>query len=316
MAQLYAARTGRRGESLASRIGRDFKKNKAYYLMFLPVLAFFLLFRYLPMLGITIAFQDYQPRGGFWNSPWVGLKHFEDFLTGFYFWRVFRNTILLNLYSLLFVFPSSIILALLINEARNRRFKKAAQTVSYLPHFISTVVFCGMIVDFVSQNGIVNYFLSMFGFEPENLLMRPELFRAIYIVSDIWKSAGWGSILYLAALSGIDTQLYESASIDGASRLRQMFSITLPGISPTIVIMLIIKIGSMMTMDFERVILLYNPVILETADVISSYVYRKGILEMNYSFSTAVDFFNSIINFSLVIFANWFSRRVNETSLW
>ena len=306
----------RRKTGITRKIADDYKKNKAYYLMFLPVFAFFILFRYLPMLGITVAFQDYQPRGGIWNSPWVGFKHFEDFLTGYYFWRVFRNTILINLYSLIFVFPSSIILALVINEVRNRHFKRVAQTVSYLPHFISTIVFCGMIVEFVSQDGVVNYFLSLFGFLPQNLLTRPELFRTIYIISDIWKSAGWGSILYLAALSGIDTQLYESASIDGASRLRQLFSITLPGIAPTIVIMLIIKIGSMMTTDFERIILLYNELTYETADVISSFVYRKGILERNYSFSAAVDFFNSAINFSLVIFSNWISRKVNDTSLW
>jgi putative aldouronate transport system permease protein len=284
--------------------------------MALPMLVFFIVFRYLPMFGITIAFQDFNPRGGFWGSPWTGFDHFIEFFNGFYFWRVLRNTVLINLYGLIFSFPVPILLALIVNEVRAQWFKRMAQTISYLPHFISTVVFCGMIVDFVSQSGVVSYFLTLLGQPAGNLLTKPELFRRIFILSDIWKSAGWGSIIYLAALSGIDQQLYEAAEIDGASRIRQLIHITVPGISPTIVVMLILRVGSMMSLDFERIILLYNPVIYETADVISSYVYRKGLMERDYSFSTAVDFFNSIINFSLVILANGISRRANETSLW
>lgn len=303
-------------ESLRSRIARDYKRNKTVYLMALPMLIFFIIFRYAPMLGITIAFQDFNPRAGIWGSPWVGLKHFRDFLSGFYFWRIFKNTILINLLGLIFSFPAPIILALLINEVRLKWFKRTAQTITYLPHFISTVVFCGIITDFVSGQGLITQILVSLGYPEGNLLAKPELFRPIFIISDIWKSAGWGSIVYIAALTGIDPQLYEAAQVDGASRMRQLLNITIPGIAPTIVLMLILRIGSMMTLDFERIILLYNPVIYETADVISSYVYRKGLLENNYSFSTAVDAFNSVINFSLVVFANKISRRVNETSLW
>ncbi len=294
----------------------DFKRNKSIYIIALPVVLYFVIFKYLPMLGLTIAFQDFQWRVGFFGSQWVGLKHFIDFLDGYYFWRIIRNTMLINLYSLLFVFPMPIFLALMINEVTSNKFKRVVQTVSYLPHFISIVVFCGLIMDFVSQNGLINYFLGLFGQSKTNLLTRPELFRPIFIISDIWKSVGWNSIIYLAALASIDTQLYESADIDGASRMRKLISITIPSISPTIIIMLILKIGSMMNVDFERIILLYNPVIYDTADVISSYVYRKGLLEMNFSYSTAVELFNSVINFGLVFFANWFSRKVNETSLW
>ena len=302
--------------SLGLRIVKDFKKNSVVYAMALPMIIFFIVFRYVPMGGIIMAFKDYNPRIGILGSPWAGLRHFHQFLTGFFFWRLVRNTALINLYSLLFAFPMPILLALLLNELRVKWFKRVAQTVSYLPHFISTVVFCGIIIDFVSVTGPINYFLGLLGAERINLLLKPNLFRTIFISSDIWKSAGWGSIIYLAALTRIDPTLYEAAEVDGASRLMKLMHITIPGISPTIIIMLILRIGSMMSLDFERIILLYNPVIFETSDVISSYVYRVGLQQMNFSLSTAVDFFNSIVNFSLIVFANWFSRRVSETSLW
>ena len=311
----YSKKTTR-VDSLGSRISKDFKKNAAVYVMALPVIAFFVIFRYMPMGGLIMAFKNYNPRIGILRSQWAGFKYFQQFLTGYYFWRLVRNTVLINLYGLLFVFPMPILLALLVNEVRVKWFKSIAQTISYLPHFISTVVFCGIIMDFVAKSGLINYFLGLFGIVQENLLLKPNMFRTIFISSDIWKTTGWGSIIYLAALTRIDPTLYEAAEVDGASRLKQLIHITIPGISPTIIIMLILRIGSMMSLDFEKVILLYNPVIYDTADVISSYVYRVGLMQMNFSLSTAVDFFNSIINFGLVVFANWFSRSVSETSLW
>jgi len=223
---------------------------------------------------------------------------------------------IINLYGLLFGFPAPIILALLLNELHNRVFKRIVQTISYLPHFVSLMVICGIIVNFTGRNGLINDIIAFFGGERVNLLSRPEYFRPIYIISDIWQSVGWGSIIYLAALSSIDVEQYEAARIDGASRWQKIRHISLPGIMPTIVILLILRIGNMMNVGFEKIILLYNPGTYETADVISSYVYRKGLMEFSFSFSSAVGLFNSVINFTLLLCANWISRRVNETSLW
>lgn len=298
------------------RIVKDFRKHKLIYLMAVPMVVFLSLFRYLPMLGIAIAFQDFKYRVGFFGSRWVGLKHFKSFVTGFYFGRVVSNTIIISLLDLLFVFPMPILLALLINEMKGQRFKRLVQTVSYMPHFISIIVFSGMIIEFCSLDGLISNLIVLFGGERVNLLMKPEAFRGVYTVSSIWKETGWGAIIYLAAVTRVDPQLYEAAEMDGATRLGKLWHVTLPGILPTVVMMLILKMGNMMNVGFERIILLYNDVTMETADVISTYVYRKGLIDMNYSFSTAVDFFNSIINFSLVILTNAISRRVSETSLW
>lgn len=297
-------------------IRRDFKKNKYVYLMILPVIAFFIIFSYWPMYGVIIAFKDYSPGKGIWGSNWVGLKNFKDFFSSYYVGRLIRNTILINIYDLIWGFPAPIILALLINEVNNKLFKRTIQTISYLPHFISLVVVCGIIIDFTASDGLITTILSYFGIKPTNLLMRPELFRTIYISSGIWQGVGWGSIIYLAALSGIDTNLYEAATIDGAGRWKQALHITLPGIAPTIIILFILRLGSMMSVGYEKIILLYNSTTYETADVISSFVYRKGLQESNYSYSTAVGLFNSIINFMLIIIANTISRKVSETSLW
>ncbi|MGN0971924.1 MAG: ABC transporter permease [Aristaeellaceae bacterium] len=301
---------------LSVRIVKDFRKHKLIYLMAVPMVVFLSLFRYLPMLGIAIAFQDFKYRVGFFGSRWVGLKHFKSFVTGFYFGRVVSNTIIISLLDLLFVFPMPILLALLINEMKGQRFKRLVQTVSYMPHFISIIVFSGMIIEFCSLDGLISNLIVLFGGERVNLLMKPEAFRGVYTVSSIWKETGWGAIIYLAAVTRVDPQLYEAAEMDGATRLGKLWHVTLPGILPTVVMMLILKMGNMMNVGFERIILLYNDVTMETADVISTYVYRKGLIDMNYSFSTAVDFFNSIINFSLVILTNAISRRVSETSLW
>jgi putative aldouronate transport system permease protein len=301
---------------LGRRIVKDFKMNKYLILMAIPVVLWYLIFQYFPMGGLVITFKTYSPSRGIWGSEWVGLKHFMDFFQGYYFWRLMRNTLLISIYQLVLGFPAPIILALLLNEVRHRMFKKAVQTITYLPHFIAIVVICGMIIDFTAKNGLINDIIVWFGGERASFLLLPQYFRMIYISSDIWREIGWGSIIYLAALSGVDQQLYEACTIDGGGRWRQFFHITLPGIMPMIVILLILNIGRLMSEGFEKVILLYNPATYETADIISSYVYRRGLVESNYSFSSAVGLFNSVINCILIVSANWFSRKVNETSLW
>jgi len=302
--------------SFINTVVRDFVVNKYIYIMLIPVILYYVVFHYAPMYGAIIAFKNFSPSKGILRSEWVGLANFIDFFGSFYFIRILKNTLLISFYQLLFGFPAPIIMALLLNEIKNRRFKSLIQTATYLPHFISIVVICGIIIDFTSSRGVITNIAAFFGGESTNLLMRPELFRTIYVSSDIWQSVGWGSIIYLAALSGIDEQMYEAAKIDGANRWRQVISITIPGIMPTIIILLILRMGQIMNVGFEKIILLYNSVTYETSDVISSFVYRKGLLEFNYSYSAAVGLFNSVINFILLLTANWLSRKVNETSLW
>lgn len=262
-----------------------------------------------------MAFQNYKPKLGFVHSPFVGLENFRDFFSSIYFTRTVRNTLAISLLELVITFPVTILFALLLNEIQSRRFKKTVQTISYMPHFISMVVVAGLILDFCDSKGVVAQIVALFTGESKNLLSRPEYWRPVYIISGLWKELGFGSIIYLAALSGVDQQLYEAASIDGANRLKQTFYITLPGISPTIIIMLILKIGQMMSVGYEKTILLYNSQVYETADIISSYVYRKGLLEFNYGYSTAVGMFNSVVNLILLVTANHISKRVTETSL-
>lgn len=295
---------------------KDFLKNYQIYVMMSFGVVYFIIFHYLPMFGIVMAFQEFNPAKGFLGSKWVGFKHIIDFVTSPYFPRLLRNTLLINVYQLIFVFPIPIIFAVLLNEITVIKYKKLVQTATYLPHFISMVVFCGLIVDFTSQNGIISKIIQLLGGQRQNLLMEPEYFRTIYTASAVWKEMGWNSIIYIAALSGIAPELYEAATIDGAGRARKMWHVTIPGIMPTIVIMLILRIGSMMSVGFEKIILLYNEVTRETADVISSFVYRRGILDGDYSYSAAIGLFNAVINFTLLIFANKVSRKVSETSLW
>ena len=283
--------------------------------MILPVLAFYIVFQYGPMFGLSIAFMDYTPGKGFFESPWVGLKHFDAFFHDFYFGRVLKNTIIIAVVGLIFSFPSQILLALMINELKNKTFSRIVQSITYMPHFISIVVICSMIIMLTSRDGAITAFLSLFGFEKQTMLNRPDLFLPIYIISNIWQNVGWGSIIFLSALTGIDPGLYEAAKIDGAGRFRQLISVTLPGILPTIIIMFILGVGKMFNVGHEKILLLYNPITYETADVISTYVYRKGLLEANWSFSTAVGMFNSVVSFCLVYFTNRFSRR-SGTSLW
>lgn len=301
---------------ISSVLVKDITRNKLIYLMILPVIAYYILFHYWPMYGATIAFKNFSLGKGIHGSEWVGFKYFMEFFNSHYFSRVFINTIAINLYQLIFGFPIPIIFAILLNEVRNNRFKRTVQTISYMPHFISTMVVAGIIVEFTSRNGVINDILGLFGVAPENLLMKPELFQPIFVASEIWQKMGWESIIYLAALTAIDQELYQAAIIDGAGRFKQILHVTLPGILPTITILLILQIGRMMNIGFEKIILLYNPTIYDTADVISSFVYRKGLVEFNFSYSTAVGLFNSVINFSLLIIANWTSRRLSESSLW
>lgn len=305
-----------RKKSIGAMLKRDFIKYKGIYTLAIPVLAYFILFKYVPLYGITIAFKNYVPTKGIFGSQWVGFEHFMRFFKSVYFKRTICNTLLISIYDVIFGFPAPIIFALLLNEVKNSVFKRTIQTITYLPHFISTVVIAGMIIDFTSQNGLINNIISLFGFERSDMLMRPELFRTIHIGSGIWQGVGWGSIIYLSALSSIDQEQYEAAYIDGANRWQQAYSITIPGIMPTITILFILKIGGLMSVGSEKILLLYSPVTYETADVISTFIYRKGLLDMDYSFSTAVGLFNSVINIILLTIANTLSRKVNETSLW
>ncbi|WP_042167770.1 ABC transporter permease [Paenibacillus gorillae] len=295
---------------------KDLVGNRYLYIMMLPVLAYYLIFHYAPMYGVLIAFKDYSPMKGILGSPWVDFKHFETFFNSYYFLRVLKNTLLISVYSLLFEFPAPIILALLINEVRSRSYKRVVQSITYMPYFISMIVIAGLIRDFTDSGGVLNSIYMYFGGDGTSMLQNEGLFRPIYILSEIWQKAGWESIIYLAALAGIDQGQYEAARIDGAGRLKQIWHITLPGLMPTIVILFILRMGNLLNVGFEKIILLYNPVIYETADVISSFVYRKGLLEFNWSYSTAVGLFNSVINLTLLILANWISKRVTNSSLW
>jgi putative aldouronate transport system permease protein len=298
------------------QLKQDFRRNYAIYLLFVPVLVYYFVFHYAPIYGLIVAFKDYMPSRGIFGSRWIGFENFNRFFNSIYFSRILRNTILISFYEIIFAFPAPIVFALLLNEIHSTAFKRTVQTVTYLPHFISTMVICGMILDFSLANGLLNDIIAFFGGERTTLLMRPEMFRSIYISSGIWQQVGWGSIVYLAALTSIDQELYEAAYIDGAKRFQQVVYITLPCLFPTITILFILKIGGLMSVGFEKVFLLYNPLTYEVADVISTFNYRKGLVEFDYSFSTAVGLFNSIINVFLLVIANTISRKVNETSLW
>jgi len=297
-------------------IVRDWKKYWPLYLMLLPTVLYYLIWGYGPMYGIIIAFKQFTPRKGIMGSPWVGFKYFQEFFTSPFVFRLIRNTVMINFWNLVFAFPLPIILALLLNEVRSNFYKRTVQTITYMPYFVSLVVVCGMIVDFTASDGVVGELIRIVGGTPKNLLAEPKYFRSIYVVSELWQRLGWDSIIFLAALTGINPELYEAARIDGAGKFKQTIHVTLPGIMPTIAILLILRVGSLMSLGFEKVILLYNPLIYETADVISSYVYRKGIVESNFSFATAVGLFNSVVNFLLVILANKVSAKITEVSLW
>lgn len=300
-----------------SYIKKSISRNWQLYLLITPVIVYFIIFHYIPMYGVQIAFKDFIPTQGITGSPWVGFDHFQRFFDSYHFERVIKNTLGIGLYELLVGFPLPIILALMINEVRPKFFKKTVQTVTYAPHFLSTVVLVGMVLIFLSPtSGLVNQLIRLFGGEPISFMTEPGWFKSVYVFSGVWQQMGWNCIIYLAALTGIDSQLHEAAKVDGASRLRRIWHINLPGIMPTIVILLILNVGNIMAVGFEKVFLMQNDLNMEASDVIATYVYRSGIIGAQYSFSAAVGLFNSVVNFMLLITVNAISRRVNETSLW
>lgn len=304
------------GKFSRESISSDFKMNRDLYLMILPVIAFFLIFHYAPMYGALIAFKDYVPIKGFSGSPWAGFRHFERFFDSVYFFRVVRNTVVLSLLQITFAFPAPIVLALSLNELKSPGLKRSIQTITYLPHFVSLVVIAGMIRGFSISTGLFNDIVELFGGERIALLQQEWYFRPMYVITDIWQQVGWNSIIYLAALAGVDPQLYDAARIDGANRWKQMLNVTLPCLAPTITILFILRLGRLLSIGFEKIILLYNPSIYEVADVISTYVYRVGLLQADWSYSTAIGLFNSLLNFILLVAANRLSRKYTETSLW
>ena len=296
---------------------RDIRMNKGLYILILPIVLFLLVFNYLPMGGIVLAFERFTPKNGVFFSEWVGLKHFISFFTSVYFVRILKNTLILSMLSLVIGFPMPIIFALMLNEVEHEWFKKCIQVVSYMPNFISPVVIAGIIIDFVASKGLVTQILVKVGIlkEGKNLLTISAYFRPIMILSDLWQTTGFGSILYLATLSGINQELYEAATIDGAGRWKQTFHVTLPGIAPTITIMLIMRIGSLLQANSDKILLLYNSLIYEVSDVIGTFTYRKGLIEQDYGYSSAVGLFNSIIGMILLTVSNGVSRKIGDTSL-
>ncbi|MDF2725952.1 MAG: sugar transporter permease [Paenibacillus sp.] len=296
------------------------KRHKLYYLLILPGVLYFLVFHYVPMYGITIAFKDIAPfegLKGIFTAEWVGLRHFKNFASSYYFWDIIGNTLTISVYRLVFGFPAPIILALLINEARHVMFKRTVQTISYLPHFISMVVLAGLTTTLLSTDGgFINGLLQKLGFEPVAFLTDTNMFRPVLVISAIWKEVGWSSIIYLAAIAGVDPQLYEAAKVDGASRLRQIRHITIPGISHIIVILFILQIGHIMDAGFEQVFLLYSPPVYDVADIIDTYVYRKGLVEVQYSFAAAVGLFKSVIAVILVVGANYLAKKIDQEGIW
>lgn len=298
-------------------LAKDIKRDKYLYMLMIPFLLWFVLFKYKPMYGLQIAFKDFNLFKGISGSEWVGLEYFREFIGSEYFIRVFKNTIVINIYSLLICFPAPIILAILMNEVKNSKFRKVVQTLTYLPHFVSIVVVAGIVTTFLAPgNGLINILLEKIGLDKIYFLIKPEYFRGIFTGMNLWKETGFASIVFIASIAGIDQEMYEAAKIDGANKWKQIRNVTIPGIMPTIAVMLIMKIGNLLTVGYESIILLYQPATYKTADVISTYVYRSGLLEGRYDFATAVGLFNGVIALILVMSANKISKKLTETSLW
>lgn len=298
------------------RLRKDIKKNWILYVMILPVVAYYLIFEYGPMYGIQLAFKDYQIKKGIFGSPWVGLEHFKRFINGYNFWTLIKNTVGISLYSLLVGFPIPIIFALMLNYLRNRYLKKTIQMVSYAPHFISTVVMCGMISIFLKEDtGIFNVIRGMLGLESVAFMAKAEWFKSIYVWSGVWKGMGWNSIIYISALAGVDYQLHEAAIVDGATKIQRIIHVDLPSIKPTIIMLFIMQMGSVMNVGFEKVFLLQNALNLSSSEVISTYVYKMGLINSDYGYSTAIGLFKSVINMVLILSANRLSRWIADESL-
>lgn len=296
------------------------KRDRFIYLLLLPGLIYYLVFKYIPMLGIVIAFEDYKPffgLEGIFTSKWVGFKHFMKFFRSAYCLRLIKNTLLLSLYTLIWGFPLSIVLALFINELRGRHFKKTVQTISYLPHFLSAVIVCGIIRTMTSTDGgLINAIIVRLGGDPVYFLGETQWFRTIYTVSDVWQTIGWNSIVFIAAMAGIDKALYEAAKVDGAGVLKRMWYITLPGIMPVVTIMLIMRVGNILNVGYEKVLLLYSPQIYSVSDIISTYVYREGLVNQNYSFATAVNMFTSVVSLVMVLGTNFITKKMGQEGVW
>ena len=290
--------------------------NYEMYLFLLPAIAYYVIFKYGPLYGLQIAFKDFNGALGFWGSEWVGLKYFNSFFSSYYFWPLLKNTLVLSLYSLIAGFPIPILLALMLNEVKSYKYKKFVQTVTYAPHFISTVVLVGTIVIVLSPTyGIVNQMLKLLGMEAQSFMTNPGLFRHIYVWSGIWQNTGWASIIYIAALSAVDPEQYEAAIIDGASRIQRIWHINIPVLIPIMTIILIMNAGSIMNVGFEKVLLMQNDLIMDVSDVISTYVYQRGLIQAEYSFSAAIGLFNNVANFILLMIVNGITRKFGETSL-
>ncbi len=302
--------------TLRDRIIRQVKQNWILYLMMIPVLVYFIVYCYVPMYGITLAFKKWNSKLGIIGSQWIGLTHFKRFFSGYNFKNLLGNTLGISLYNVVVSFPLPIILALLLHYLEIKPLKKVVQMVSYAPHFLSTVIIASILILFCDTNGFFNVIAGFFGAEPVNLLAKPELFKHIYVWSDVWASVGWGAIIYIAALSGVDQQMHEAAIVDGANKLQRMLKVDLPTITPTIVMMLILKMGSVMSLGFEKAFLLQNDLNLRSSQIIATYVYELGLIKADYAFSTAVGLFNNVINAILVVSANAFSKKVLKESLW
>ncbi|WP_123043323.1 ABC transporter permease [Cohnella candidum] len=298
-------------------VRKSFAKHWQLYLITLPPLLFFLIFKYYPMINAVLAFKDYYVTKGIFGSPWVGFRNFDMFFSNPLFWSLIKNTLTISFYLVLAGFPIPIILALMLNEVRNQKFKRFVQLVTFAPYFISTVVMVSIIMLFLAPRlGFLNLFLNLFGMDSVNLLGKPGLFSSIYVWSDIWQTAGYSAVVYLAALAAVDPTLYEAAKVDGASRFQKIRNIDLPGILPTITIILILNVGNVMALGFEKVYLLQNKLNIASSEIISTYVYSIGLLNANYSFATAVGLFNSVINLILLVTVNGLARRVTKTSIW
>lgn len=293
------------------------RRDWQLYIFILPVLLYFLVFHYGPMYGIQIAFKDYIPSLGIWKSPWVGFDHFQRFFNSYYFTDLIKNTLGISIYELVVGFPMPILLALMLNEAKDGPFKRITQTVTYAPHFISTVVIVGMLVAFLSpSSGFINHILSAVGLERHAFLEDPKWFKTLYVLSGVWQSTGWNSVIYIAALSSVDPQLHEAATIDGATKLQRMWYINLPVLIPTIIILLIMNFGSIMSMGYEKILLMQNPLNLSASNVIATFTYKQGLLDAQYSYASAVGLFNAVINAVLLLTVNKISSKVNNVSLW
>lgn len=303
-------------KTFKDRLKLELRDHWQMYVMAIPVIIYFVLFNYAPMVGVIMAFQKFSMRKGILGSQFVGLSNFIRFFNTPSFWRLLRNTLLISFYGLIFSFPLPIIFALCLNEVRNTRFKKVVQTISYLPYFISVVVVVSILYDFGKSNGLITQIAQSFGWSGGAVISSPKWFRSLYIGSNLWQHLGYNSIIFISALAAIDPTLYEAARIDGANRWQQTLHVTLPGIASTIVVLLILRLGQIMGVGYEKIILMYGPSTYETGDVIASYVYRIGIIDGDYSYSTAINLFNSVVNLIVLWSANWFSRKVNETSIW